>query len=72
MQPFFFLTFEGLYVSCLNHIVYLLVCYGHDFYNPNIEKHRYADTAEKIAQADVELKFRFLEEHGFKCVVLRD
>jgi hypothetical protein len=49
-----------------------LVCYGHDLYNPNREKHQYADTPEKIAMIDIELKFRFLEKHGFAPIVQRN
>jgi hypothetical protein len=62
-------VFEGMYISCLNSIIYALVCYGHDLFDPL--RGKYADTPEKIALVDIEHKFRFLEKHGFNAIVLR-
>jgi hypothetical protein len=67
----FLFVFEGLYVTCLNSIIYLLVCYCHDLYDP-LRSYHYANSPERIANVDLELKFRFLEKHGFQSVVLRD
>lgn len=67
----FLFTFEGMYLSCLNSVIYLLICFGHDLYDP-IRKNPYIHSPEEIAEVSVELKFRFLEEHQLKAIVLRD
>jgi hypothetical protein len=66
----FLFAFEGVYVACINSIIYLLVCYGHDLYDP-LRKH-YVDTPDKISKIDVELKFAFLIKHGFGTIILRE
>jgi hypothetical protein len=74
-NPLFFATtflfaFEGHYMSGINSIIFLLVCYGHDIFDPI--RNRYAHNMKEIERIDVEIKFKFLEEHGFDYVIKRD
>jgi hypothetical protein len=66
----FLFVFEGLYILYLNSIIFLLVKYGHDIFDTI--RSRYAHNAKEIERIDVETKFKFLEDHGFGLLVLRD
>lgn len=63
----FLLYFEGCYVASIDRICLLLIMSGHDLYD--FFRRKFAKTLEEIGNIDINTKFRFLEEHGFKRLV---